>query len=91
VWWWKGRTTKLERWAQEWARSGRHDAYLLRDERLRAALQWTAAHGDLAGGLPLVGKFLDRSRHHDRAARERLSEAVAQSGRSGGQIAAFRV
>ena len=44
----------------------------------KAAQQWAAAGGDVADELPLVGEFLDRSRRRDRAALERLSEAVAR-------------
>ncbi|MGH8898324.1 MAG: ATP-binding protein [Egibacteraceae bacterium] len=69
---------ELERWASDWVRSGRRDSYLLRDERLEIAQQRTAAHGDVALELPLVHEFLGRSRRSDRAALERLSEAVAR-------------
>ncbi len=68
----------LERWAQDWVRSGRRDAYLLRDERLTTAQQWASALGNVAVELPVVGEFLARSRHFDRAAMVRLSEAVAR-------------
>jgi len=67
----------LERWAQDWVRSGRQDAYLLPDERLRVAQRWAAARGDVAPEFPLVAEFLDRSRQLNRATSERLSEAVA--------------
>lgn len=68
----------LERWAQDWVRSGRRDAYLLRDERLTTAQQWAATLGDVAVELPVVGEFLARSRHLDHAAMVGLSEAVAR-------------
>jgi WD40 repeat protein len=68
----------LERWAQDWVRSGRQDAYLLRDERLSMAQQWAAAHADATVELPLAGEFLDRSRQLSIATLERLSEAVAR-------------
>jgi hypothetical protein len=69
---------ELERWAADWVRSGRSDSYLLRDERLRIAQRWAAAHGNVAVELPLVHEFLDRSGRLDRATLERLSEAVAR-------------
>ncbi|MGH8888096.1 MAG: hypothetical protein ACRDYX_23695, partial [Egibacteraceae bacterium] len=69
---------ELERWAQDWVRSGRRDSYLLRDERLEIAQQWAAAHGAVAVELPLVYEFLRRSSRSDRAALERLSESVAR-------------
>ncbi|HKR48420.1 MAG TPA: hypothetical protein VJT72_02365 [Pseudonocardiaceae bacterium] len=48
----------LERWAKDWESSGRQDAYLLRDERLKAAQRWAAADGDVMAGLALVAEFL---------------------------------
>ncbi len=69
---------ELERWAQDWVRSGRKDSYLLRGERLEIVEQWAAAQGDLRVELPLVHEFLDRSGRSDRAALERLSESVAR-------------
>ena len=69
---------ELERWAQDWVRSGHKDSYLLRDERLEIAQQWAAGHGNLAAELPLVHEFLECSRRSDHAAMKRLSEAVAR-------------
>ncbi|MGH8886638.1 MAG: AAA family ATPase [Egibacteraceae bacterium] len=69
---------ELERWAQDWVRSGCKDSYLLRDERLESAEQRAAAHGDLRVELPLVHEFLVRSARSDRAALKRLSESVAR-------------
>jgi WD40 repeat protein len=69
---------ELERWASDWVRSGQRDAYLLRDERLQLAQQWAATQHDLPADLPLVHDLLDRSARSDRAAMERLSEAVAR-------------
>ncbi len=69
---------ELERWTQDWVRSGRRDSYLLPAERLEIAHQWAAAQGDLRVELPLIHEFLDRSRRSDRAALERLSDTVAR-------------
>jgi WD40 repeat protein len=68
----------LERWALDWERSGRQDAYLLRAERLKTARQLAASAGDLAPGTPLVVEFLDRSSRADRTAREQLSVTLAR-------------
>jgi WD40 repeat protein len=68
----------LERWALDWERSGRQDAYLLRAERLRTARQLAASAGDLATDVPLVAEFLDRSNGADYTAREQLSETIAR-------------
>jgi hypothetical protein len=69
---------ELERWAQDWVRSGRRDSYLLRDERLQLAQQWATAHPDLATQLPLVHEFLDHSTRCDHATLQRLSETTAK-------------
>jgi hypothetical protein len=68
----------LERWARDWENSGRQDAYLLRDERLRAAQRWTTSDGELVAGLPLVAEFLACSNRVDRATMQRLSETIAR-------------
>jgi WD40 repeat protein len=68
----------LERWAREWDNSSRQDAYLLRDERLKAAQRWTASDGDAMAGLTLVAEFLDYSNRADRATMQRLSETIAR-------------
>lgn len=41
----------LERWARDWESSDRQDAYLLRDERLKAAQRWAASDGEMVDGL----------------------------------------
>jgi WD domain, G-beta repeat len=68
----------LERWARDWEISGRQDAYLLRDERLKVAQRWTASDGDVVAGLPLVAEFLACSNQADRATMHRLSETIAR-------------
>jgi WD40 repeat protein len=68
----------LERWALDWERSGHHNSYLLRDERLRAAEVWAARHGGVAEESMLVAEFLDRSRRNDQAAMRWLSETLAE-------------
>ncbi|MGH3814200.1 MAG: AAA family ATPase, partial [Pseudonocardiaceae bacterium] len=68
----------LERWARDWDNSGRQDAYLLHDERLKAAQRWTASDGEVVDGLALVAEFLACSNRADRATMERLSETIAR-------------
>jgi WD40 repeat protein len=63
---------QLERWAQDWVRSGRRDSYLLTGERLELAWRW---HDGRAA--PPVEEFLEQSARLDRAAMERLGQAVA--------------
>ena len=68
----------LERWAKDWDNSGRQDAYLLRDERLKAAQRWVSSDGEVMAGLPLVAEFLACSNRADHASMERLSETIAR-------------
>lgn len=68
----------LERWAKDWESSGRQDAYLLRDERLKAAQRWAASDGEVVHGLALVAQFLSCSNPADRATMERLSDTIAR-------------
>jgi WD40 repeat protein len=68
----------LERWAKDWDNSGRQDAYLLRDERLKIAQRWTAADGEMLDGLAFVAEFLSCSNRADQATMQRLSETIAR-------------
>ena len=68
----------LERWAKDWESSGRQDAYLLRDERLKAAQRWAASDGEVVHGLALMAQFLACSNPADRATMERLSDTIAR-------------
>ncbi len=68
----------LERWARDWDNSGRQDAYLLHDERLKAAQRWAASDGEVVASLALVAEFLDCSNRADLATMERLSETIAR-------------
>src|SRR5262249_18393413 len=68
----------LERWAKDWENSGRQDAYLLRDERLKAAQRWAASDGDVVVGHTLIAEFLACSNRADQATMERLSETIAR-------------
>jgi WD40 repeat protein len=68
---------QLERWAQDWARSGRRDAYLLTGERLELAQRWVDGPGAGRDATPQVEEFLEHSTRLDRAALARLSRAVA--------------
>jgi WD40 repeat protein len=61
----------LERWAKDWESSGHQEAYLLRDERLKAALRWAASDGKAVDGLALVAEFLTCSNRADDATMER--------------------
>jgi hypothetical protein len=47
----------LERWAKDWESSGRQDAYLRWDERLKAAQRWAASGGGMVDSLALVRSF----------------------------------
>ena len=68
----------LERWARDWENSYRQDAYLLRDERLKAAQRWAASDSEMVDGVALVAEFLACSNRADHATMERLSEAIAR-------------
>ncbi|MGH3693309.1 MAG: NACHT and WD repeat domain-containing protein [Pseudonocardiaceae bacterium] len=68
----------IERWARDWDNSGHQDAYLLRDERLKAAQRWATSDGDVIDDLPLVAEFLTYSNQADHATMERLSETIAR-------------
>ncbi|HET9254341.1 MAG TPA: AAA family ATPase [Pseudonocardiaceae bacterium] len=67
----------LERWARDWDNSGRQDAYLLRDERLKTAQRWASCDGGVIDGLTLVAEFLACSSRADHATMQRLSESIA--------------
>ncbi len=68
----------LERWAKDWESSGRQDAYLLRDERLKAAQRWAVSDGDVVASPALVAEFLACSDRADVATMQRLSETIAR-------------
>lgn len=68
--------SELERWAQDWLRSGRKQSYLLGGERLQAAQNWESQY-DTPTDFPLIYEFLLRSSQVDRDALERRSEAIA--------------
>jgi AAA ATPase domain len=68
----------LERWANDWENSGRRDAYLLRDERLKAAQHWAVSDCEVVGDLALVAEFLACSNRADDATLERLSDTIAR-------------
>jgi WD40 repeat protein len=68
----------LERWARDWQNSGGQDAYLLRDERLKAAQRWAASGGGMLDGLAVVSEFLACSNRADRVTMQRLSETIAR-------------
>ncbi|MGH3810866.1 MAG: NACHT and WD repeat domain-containing protein [Pseudonocardiaceae bacterium] len=68
----------LERWAKDWEGSDRQDAYLLRDERLKAAQRCAASDGEVVDGLALVAEFLACSNRADRTTMRRLSETLAR-------------
>ncbi len=68
----------LERWARDWDNSGRQNAYLLHDERLKAAQRWAASDGEVIDGFTLVAEFLGCSNRADRATMERLAETISR-------------
>ncbi|HEX2243279.1 MAG TPA: TIR domain-containing protein, partial [Gammaproteobacteria bacterium] len=68
---------ELERWAQDWERSGRRNSYLLQGDRLSVAQRWITSQDQAAFNLPLVFTFLEQSTHADRVVTERLSETIA--------------
>ncbi|MER5951716.1 WD40 repeat domain-containing protein [Streptomyces sp. NPDC001904] len=71
------RRTELERWAQDWERSGRQDAYLLSGERLAVARAWADEASGALTGVPLVAAFLECSIRQDRISMQRVADAVA--------------
>lgn len=71
------RRSELERWARDWDRSGRRDAYVLSGERLETAQQWAVELGGQLAELPLVRDFLVHSSLLDDVAMARQSEALA--------------
>ena len=71
------RRADLERWAADWDRSGRQDSYLLRADRLPAAIQF-AGHDGTDPRSVLVTEFVDRSIRADLAVRQQLSETIAR-------------
>jgi WD40 repeat protein len=68
----------LERWARDWENSGRQDAYLLRDQRLKTAQRWVSSDGQFVDGLILLKEFLACSNRADRATMQRLSKTIAR-------------
>jgi WD40 repeat protein len=68
----------LERWAEDWQRSGRHDTYLLRGTRLSSALRWSDLGAAEGTDSLLVTALLDRSRRADQAAMQRLADACSE-------------
>jgi WD40 repeat protein len=68
--------SELERWAAEWAQSGRSTDYLLTGERLALALQWLEALTEAGQASEDVRLFVTLSRSRDRAFLERVSTAI---------------
>jgi hypothetical protein len=68
----------LKRWAKDWDSSGRQDAYLFRDERLKAAQHRAASDSAVVDGLALVAEFLAYSNQADRATMQRPSETIVR-------------
>ncbi|MFL6125013.1 AAA family ATPase [Actinophytocola sp.] len=67
----------LERWAQDWDRSGRQPSYLLQGDRLAVALQRTISL-PIASQLPLVQEFLACSQNVDKATMRQLADVMAR-------------
>jgi len=68
----------LERWTHDWERFGRQDAYLLRNEQLKAAQQWASNFPDLTMTFPAIAEYLDHSRRADQATMKSLSETISR-------------
>jgi WD40 repeat protein len=72
------RRTELERWADEWLRSGRSPDYLLTGDRLTIAGQWLDSM--IAGEQvsPSARQLVEASRSHDQAFLRRVSESIGR-------------
>ena len=67
----------LERWAQDWDRSGRQPSYLLQADRLAAALRRMISL-PVSSQLPLVQEFLAHSQNADQATIRQFADVVAR-------------
>jgi Novel STAND NTPase 1 len=67
----------LERWADDWMKSDRNQAYLLQGERLDLAVKWASTVRDIPAEYPLLADFINQSQAADHATMCRLSESIA--------------
>jgi WD40 repeat protein len=69
---------QLDRAAEDWLRSDRNVAYLLREERLRVAMDWAAHRNEVLADRPLLREYLQQSASADDAAMRRLADLIAR-------------
>ncbi|MCE7082840.1 AAA family ATPase [Streptomyces sp. ST2-7A] len=69
---------ELERWADDWRRSGRSDDYLLSGDRLTLAQQWLLALEETGQDSPHTRALVEESRRRDLAFLRRVSESVGR-------------
>ncbi|POM26762.1 translocation protein TolB [Actinomadura rubteroloni] len=72
------RRDDLERWASDWSRMGRRDAYLISEERLAEIERWLEQRPDLVPRTEPIAEFLRRSRRLSDMAMKRLAASVAE-------------
>lgn len=70
------RRAELERWADDWQRSGRSPDYLLTGDRLALAGQWLEAMRSAGQDTPAARGLVEASRRRDTAFLRRVSESV---------------
>jgi WD40 repeat protein len=69
--------TELERWVQDWERSGRQDSYLVGAERLQEFERLAADHPHEIARLAGAKEFLKRSARQQRVTMQRKTHAIA--------------
>ncbi|MGW0773982.1 nSTAND1 domain-containing NTPase [Streptomyces sp. NPDC002835] len=69
---------ELERWADDWERSGRSDDYLLTGERLTRAQRWLAALEETGQASAPARALVHSSQHRDLAYLTRVSESIGR-------------
>lgn len=69
---------ELERWAEDWERSGRSDDYLLTGERLSLAQRWLAALEEAGQASDPTRSLVQSSQRRDLAFLRRVSDSVGQ-------------
>ncbi|MGW0824202.1 nSTAND1 domain-containing NTPase [Streptomyces sp. NPDC002845] len=69
---------ELERWAEDWERSGRSSDYLLTGERLTLAQRWMHALQETGQASETAQSFVESSQRRDLAFLRRVSDAIGQ-------------
>ncbi|MET7716826.1 WD40 repeat domain-containing protein [Streptomyces sp. NPDC005407] len=72
------RRAELERWAEDWERSGRSDDYLLTGERLSLAQRWLTALEETGQASESARSLVQSSQRRDLAFLRRLSSGIGQ-------------